>query len=233
MIFVILSLVILVTLMASLIVRVPVRRNFVKEVIDDLPMIDNKEDDNVMEKSDAVIRLELTNELTPSDSPDTNSQCANNPAANHKSTASLGPVFQWPGQAPLLHSLQSRDQSQLSTNTLERLRELGIYRERKHQEVESLESLQDIARKTGLSMRRRSIRISFDTFMSKSRPGLEVGEDEKENLEVMASKIDERRKEKQFGNVRRRNNSLSDKQKLEKKKTALRTKSLTLNSCKA
>ena len=91
----------------------------------------------------------------------------------------------------------------------------------------------DIARKTGLSMRRRSIRISFDTFMSKSRPGLEVGEDEKENLEVMASKIAERRKEKQFGNVRRRNNSLSDKQKLEKKKTALRTKSLTLNSCKA
>ena len=50
-------------------------------------MIDNKEDDNVMENGDAVIRLELTNELTPSDSPDspdTNSQCANNAAANHK-----------------------------------------------------------------------------------------------------------------------------------------------------
>jgi len=234
MIFVILSLVILVTLIASLIVRVPKRRNFVKEVIEDLPMIDNKEDDNVIENGDAVIRLELTNELTPSDSsdsPDTNSQCANNAGDNHKSTASLGPVFQWPGQAPLLHSLQFRHQGQLSTNTLERLRELGIYREREQQEQESLESLQDIARKTGLSMRRRSIRISFDTFMSKSRPGLEVGEDEKENVEeVMASKIAERRKEKQFGNVRRRNNSLSDKQKLEKKKTALRTKSLTLNS---
>ena len=136
------------------------RRNFVKEIIEDLPMIDNKEDDNVMENGDAVIRLELTNELTPSDSPDTNSQCANNAADNHKrfdqiffkqtklfsecsilSITSLGPVFQWPGQAPLLHSLQSRHQSQLSNNTMERLRELGIYREREQQEQESLESL--------------------------------------------------------------------------------------------
>ena len=69
--------------------------------------------------------------------------------------------------------------------------------------------------------------------MAKSRPGLELGEDEKENMELMAQKVADRRKEKQFGNVRRRNNSLSDKQKIEKKKTALRTKSLTLNSCKA
>ena len=63
------------------------RRNFVKEIIEDLPMIDNKEDDNVMENGDAVIRLEHTNELTPSDSPDTRdskSQCANNAADNHK-----------------------------------------------------------------------------------------------------------------------------------------------------
>ena len=159
-------------------------------------------------------------------------------------------MFQWPGQAPLLQSLQSRQQGGLTSNTMERLRELGIYREREEEEQEAMENLQgagkvlsqtsfilsssvDIARKTGLSMRRRSIRISFDTFMSKSRPGLEVGEDEKENVEVMASKIAERRKEKQFGNIRRRNNSLSDKQKLEKKKTALRTKSLTLSSCKA
>ena len=82
-------------------------------------------------------------------------------------------------------------------------------------------------------MRRKSIRISFDTFMAKSRPGLELGEDEKENMLLMAQKVADRRKEKQFGNVRRRNNSLSDKQKIEKKKTALRTKSLTLNSCKA
>ena len=158
-------------------------------------------------------------------------------------------MFQWPAQAPLLQSLQSGQQGGLTPNTLDRLRDLGIYREREEEEQEAMENLQgagkvlsqtsfilsssvDIARKTGLSMRRRSIRISFDTFMSKSRPGLEVGEDEKENVEVMASKIAERRKEKQFGNIRRRNNSLSDKQKLEKKKTALRTKSLTLNSCK-
>ena len=159
-------------------------------------------------------------------------------------------MFQWPAQAPLLQSLQSGQQGGLTPNTLDRLRELGIYREREEEEQEAMENLQGagkvlsqtslilsssvaIARKTGLSMRRRSIRISFDTFMSKSRPGLEVGEDEKENVEVMASKIAERRKEKQFGNIRRRNNSLSDKQKLEKKKTALRTKSLTLSSCKA
>ena len=29
----------------------------------------------------------------------------------------------------------------------------------------------ELARKTGLGLRRKSIRMSFDTFMSKSRPG--------------------------------------------------------------
>ena len=75
-----------------MIVRVPKRRNFVKEIIEDLPMINNKEDDHVMEEGDAVIRVELTNELTPSHIPDvgdtrltrdTKSQCVNN-ADNHK-----------------------------------------------------------------------------------------------------------------------------------------------------
>ena len=38
--------------------------------------------------------------------------------------------------------------------------------------------ISEVARTTGLGMRRKSIRISFDTFMAKSRPGLETGEEE-------------------------------------------------------
>jgi len=96
-------------------------------------------------------------------------------------------------------------------------------------------NLEKVARTTGLGIRRKSIRISFDTFMAKSRPGLETGEEEvqgqgeKENISL--EQLTEKRKEKQFSNVRRRNNSWSEKQKVNSaKKTALRTKSLTLNS---
>ena len=149
-----------------MIVRVPKRRNFVKEIIEDLPMINNKEDDHVMEKSegDALIRVELTNELRSDigDTRDTKSQCVNN-ADNHKRydtqqtnilihftqtyflidnfiiSVSPGQVFQWPAQAPLLQSLQSRQQGGLTSNTLERLRELGIYREREEEAMENLQ----------------------------------------------------------------------------------------------
>ena len=86
-------------------------------------------------------------------------------------------------------------------------------------------------------MKRKSICICFDTFMAKSRPGLEISEEdmgtEKENVEMISQMMEEWRRKKQFANVRRRNNSLSDKQKLEKKKSALRTKSLTLTCVKA
>ena len=89
--------------------------------------------------------------------------------------------------------------------------------------------ISEVARTTGLGIRRKSIRISFDTFMAKSRPGLQTGEEEvqvscdwwraghvtqsspligcqgqgeKENISL--EQLTERRKEKQFGNVRRR-----------------------------
>ena len=85
-----------------------------------------------------------------------------------------------------------------------------------------------------MGMRRKSIRISFDAFMSKSRPGLSEDEvqAEKENMTTFltSKQVTEKRKEKQFGNVRRRNNSWSEKQKINKQKTAQRTKSLTINS---
>ena len=51
------------------------------------------------------------------------------------------PVFQWPAQAPLLQRLQSR-QGGLSDNTVERLRELGIYRQTEQQEEEVTENLE-------------------------------------------------------------------------------------------
>ena len=50
-------------------------------------------------------------------------------------------MFQWPAQAPLLQRLQSRQQGGLTDNTVERLRELGIYREQEEEE-EVMENLE-------------------------------------------------------------------------------------------
>ena len=72
---------------ASLTVRVPKRRSFVKEIVEDLPMI-NKEDDSIIDNCDvdAVIRVEMTNELSPSDIHDTNAanSCYINNTIDHK-----------------------------------------------------------------------------------------------------------------------------------------------------
>ena len=50
-------------------------------------------------------------------------------------------MFQWPAQAPLLQGLQSRQEGGLTDNTVERLRELGIYREQEEEE-EVMENLE-------------------------------------------------------------------------------------------
>ena len=161
------------------------------------------------------------------------------------------PVFQWPHHASTLSSIRESANTQLGPAMVEKLQSLGIYRsneERTGSNIEGmslkykskcLESLSDVtfldaARATGLNLRRKSIRISFDAFMSKSRPGLEISEDEiqaeKENRgSLTAQQVNDKRKEKQFGNVRRRKNSWSEKQKINKQKPALRTKSLTFN----
>ena len=50
-------------------------------------------------------------------------------------------MFQWPAQAPLLQRLQAR-QGGLSDNTVERLRELGIYRQTEQEEEELTENIE-------------------------------------------------------------------------------------------
>ena len=49
-------------------------------------------------------------------------------------------------------------------------------------------------------MNRKSIRICFDTFMAKSRPGLEISEEdmgtEKENVEMISQMMEERMTER-------------------------------------
>merc|ERR1719278_1794134 len=156
--------------------------------------------------------MEVTNELSLS-RPDVK---INHKAAdvkrvnvtNHKISSSLAPppmfsslapppLFRWPAHAPALQSLQTRG-----------LRELGIYREETQEAIsQSGEKIKDIARKTGLGMNRKSIRICFDMFMAKSRPGLEISEEdmgtEKENVEMISQMMEEWRREKQFANVRR------------------------------
>lgn len=191
--------------------------------------VDHK-DDTVDHKDDRIehkdtIEMVVTNEIQT---------CHKN-----FSPRSPPPVFQWPEQASTLHHIQTREAEAgsephghgLSPEMMDKLKQLGIYRENGQTDVNS--NLKDLARETGLGMRRKSIRISFDTFMSKSRPGLVIsdGEESKEDKENFQRRVSitNRMKEKHFGNVRRRNNSWTEKQKINKK-AALRSKSLTLNS---
>ena len=94
------------------------------------------------------------------------------------------PTFQWPQQAPVLEEVRSRKEgtTELSPGLRNKLEELGILKEgsREGQEVEGR------ARSSGGQLPRRSIRISFDTFQAKARPGLEnSSEDESLKLDAV------------------------------------------------
>merc|ERR1711915_909566 len=122
--------------------------------------------------------------------------------------------FKWPLHESTLVEVNSKVMSSNPTTTIgiemvEKLKSFGIYREKTDCQLET--NIRELARKTGLGLRRKSIRMSFDTFMSKSRPGLEddgQAGNNCENIKIMDSKqVSDKIKERQFGNVRKRNNS--------------------------
>merc|ERR1719419_909220 len=88
-----------------------------------------------------------------------------------------GQRFRWPSDAKNLESAPV-SKSCLIPEVLQNLEELGILRSEAQGEVRRLEGL---ARRSGRTLTRKQVRISFDTFMAKSRPGLESDEELKES----------------------------------------------------
>ena len=71
--------------------------------------------------------------------------------------------------------------TQLSQELRGKLQELGIYRGQEHGKEERQEQEQKVegdAMAAGKLLPRRSVRISFDTFQAKARPGLETTSEE-------------------------------------------------------
>ena len=93
-----------------------------------------------------------------------------------------------------------------------------------------IEKCLDQAKLSGAGLTRRgSVRLSFDAFQCKSRPGLSVSEseaqaeEEHEGMRSINARIVGGKKERKYGNVRRRNSSWSELQKSKKLSSVLTT----------
>merc|ERR1712088_843852 len=88
-------------------------------------------------------------------------------------------MFQWPQNAEVLESAGPTGSTVLSSALEDKLKDLGIFRtggaEGSNCQVEGA------ARRCGLELTKKQVRVSFDTFMAKSRPGLESDEEVKES----------------------------------------------------
>merc|ERR1711971_1323713 len=93
-----------------------------------------------------------------------------------------GPTtFQWPQNASLLESARPTTSTVLSSALEDKLKDLGIFRTGGDDEGSNCQKQVDgAARMCGLELTKKQVRVSFDTFMAKSRPGLESDEEVKE-----------------------------------------------------
>merc|ERR1711936_1059103 len=82
-------------------------------------------------------------------------------------------TFKWPQQAATLVEIQKRKQAKtlLSMEMMLKLKNMGILRQ-SGDAYKDIENIEKIARVPGLQMPRKRLRITFDTFLSRSRPGL-------------------------------------------------------------
>merc|ERR1712217_157344 len=87
-------------------------------------------------------------------------------------------VFQWPQNAAVLESGLPTTSSGLSSDLEVKLKDLGIFRAGGDDEGSQVDGA---AKRCGLELAKRQVRVSFDTFMAKSRPGLESDEEVKES----------------------------------------------------
>merc|ERR1712083_873309 len=87
-------------------------------------------------------------------------------------------TFQWPQNAAVLES--GRPANSISSALEDKLKDLGIFRAG-GEELSNSEQVEGAARRCGLELTKKQVRVSFDTFMAKSRPGLESDEEVKES----------------------------------------------------
>merc|ERR1711902_167066 len=87
-------------------------------------------------------------------------------------------VFQWPQNAAVLESTLPTTLNGLSSDLEDKLKDLGIFRAGGDDDGSQVEGA---ARRCGVELTKRQVRVSFDTFMAKSRPGLESDEEVKES----------------------------------------------------
>jgi len=87
-------------------------------------------------------------------------------------------VFQWPQNAAVLESGLPNTSNGLSNDLEVKLKDLGIFRAGGDDDGSQVEGA---ARRCGVELTKKQVRVSFDTFMAKSRPGLESDEEMKES----------------------------------------------------
>merc|ERR1712158_55091 len=90
-------------------------------------------------------------------------------------------MFQWPQNANVLESARPTTSTVLSSALEDKLKDLGIFRSGGNDSEGSKSQVEGAARRCGLELTRKQVRVSFDTFMAKSRPGLECDEEVKES----------------------------------------------------
>jgi len=118
-----------------------------------------------------------------------------------------GPTtFQWPQNASLVESARPTTSTVLSSALEDKLKDLGIFRTG-GADGSNCQKVDGAARRCGLELTKKQVRVSFDTFMAKSRPGLESDEEVKEMSP----------KPKRKGN-NKRNNHVKEKKAVEQKK---------------
>merc|ERR1719422_743253 len=88
-------------------------------------------------------------------------------------------VFQWPQNAAVLESTLPNTSNGLSCDLEDKLKDLGIFRA--GGDDDGIGQVEVAARRCGMELTRKQVRVSFDTFMAKSRPGLESDEEVKES----------------------------------------------------
>merc|ERR1712004_478711 len=86
-------------------------------------------------------------------------------------------VFQWPQNAAVLESGLPTTSNGLSSDLEDKLKDLGIFRAG----GDGISQVEGAARRCGVELTQKQVRVSFDTFMAKSRPGLESDEEVKES----------------------------------------------------
>jgi len=87
--------------------------------------------------------------------------------------------FQWPQNAAVLESGLQTTSNGLSSDLEDKLKGLGIFRA--GGDDDGIGQVEGAARRCGVELTKKQVRVSFDTFMAKSRPGLESDEEVKES----------------------------------------------------